>query len=398
MLSNQEPSFQCSRKVEEVDIPFEQGPIRPPSEANSLLLRLTRNCPWGRCKFCYNYRSTGKFEIRKVEELKKEIAAIKAISDNIFELSLKLGQGGKVNKQVVDVICKDGYAESFRIVAHWLYHGGQTVFLQDANSLTMKTSDLVELLSFLKTVFPRIDRITSYARSKTIAQKKLEDLKALHQAGLSRLHIGLESGSDTILAYMNKGVKAQEHIEAGRKVNAAVISLSEYIIIGLGGKKWWEEHARETAKVLNQINPDFIRVRTLAVLPLMPLSLDVERGDFILSTEEEMVKEERLLMEKLEGINSYFVSDHILNLLEEVEGKLPEEKDKMFRVIDRYLALPSEEKMMFNLGRRMNLLRRLDDLNHPLRREIVAEAMKKISPNTPESLDAMFRELRGKYI
>ena len=381
-----------------MDFTFEQGPIRPPSEANSLLLRLTRNCPWGRCKFCYNYREGGKFEIRKVEELKREITGIKVISDSILALSTKLGQGDEVNKKVVDAICRDDYPESFRTVAHWLYHGGKTVFLQDANSPAMKTPDLVEVLTFIKTTFPQIERITSYARSKTIAQKRLEDLKALHQAGLSRLHIGLESGSDTVLAYMNKGVKAQEHIEAGRKVKESAISLSEYIIIGLGGKKWWKEHAVGTAKVLNQINPDFIRVRTLAVLPVMPLALDVESGDFILSTEEGMVREERLLIENLDGIDSYFISDHILNLLEEVEGKLPEDKNRMLNVIDRYLSLPLEEKMMFNLGRRMNLFRRLDDLNHPLRRGTVSEAMKKISPDTPERLDTMIRELRGNYI
>ena len=381
-----------------MDISFEQGPIRPPSEADSLLLRLTRNCPWGRCKFCYNYHGTGKFEIRKTGELKQEIIGIREISDTIRELSLKLGQAGEVNKKVVDAICRDAYPESFRTIAHWLYHGGRTVFLQDANSPAMKNPDLVEILTFLKANFPRIDRITSYARSKTIAQKKVEDLKALHQAGLSRLHIGLESGSDTILAYMNKGVNAQEHIEAGKKVKESGISLSEYIIIGLGGKKWRKEHAVETVKVLNQINPDFIRVRTLAVLPVMPLSLDVEAGDFILSTEEEMVREERMLIENLEGIDSYFISDHILNLLEEIEGKLPGDKDRMLNVIDRYLALPFEEKMIFNLGRRMNLFRKLDDLNHPSRREIISEAMKKISPDTPERLDKMIRELRGNYI
>ena len=381
-----------------MDISFEQGPIRPPSEADSLLLRITRNCPWGRCKFCYNYRDGGKFEIRKVEELKQEITGIREISETIRELSLKLGQAGEVNRKVVDAVCRENHTQSFRSIAHWLYHGGKTVFLQDANSLAMKTPDLVEILIFLKTTLPQIERITSYARSKTIAQKKVEDLKALHQAGLSRLHIGLESGSDTILAYMNKGVKAQEHIEAGKKVKESGISLSAYIIIGLGGKKWWKEHAVDTARVLNQINPDFIRVRTLAVLPVMPLSLDVEAGDFVLSTEEEMVREERMLIENLEGIDSYFISDHILNLLDEIEGKLPGDKDRMLNVIDRYLALPFEEKMMFNLGRRMNLFRKLDDLSHPFRREIVAEAMKKISPDTPERLDKMIQELRGNYI
>jgi radical SAM superfamily enzyme YgiQ (UPF0313 family) len=381
-----------------MDISFEQGPIRPPSEADSLLLRITRNCPWGRCKFCYNYRDGDRFEIRKVEELKQEITGIRKISDTIRGLSLKLGQAGEVNRKVVDAVCRENHSQSFRTVAHWLYQGGKTIFLQDANSLAMKTPDLVEILTFLKTTLPRIERITSYARSKTIAQKKVEDLKALYQAGLSRLHIGLESGSDTILAYMNKGVKAQEHIEAGKKVKESGISLSEYVIIGLGGKKWWKEHAVDTARVLNQINSDFIRVRTLAVLPVMPLSLDVEAGDFVLSTEEEMVREERMLIENLEGIDSYFISDHILNLLEEIEGKLPGDKDRMLNVIDRYLALPFEEKMMFNLGRRMNLFRKLDDLDHPFRRGTVSEAMKKISPDTPERLDTMIRELRGKYI
>jgi biotin synthase-like enzyme len=397
MLSNKEPYFQNSREVEKVDISFEQGPIRPPSEANSLLLRLVRNCPWGRCKFCYNYRGE-RFEIRTVEELKKEITAIKEISDTISELSVKHGQGGEINKKIVDEICRDNYPQSFRTVAHWLYHGGKTVFLQDANSLTMKTPDLVEVLTFLKTIFPTIERITSYARSKTVAQKKVEDLKTLHQAGLSRLHIGLESGSDIILTYMNKGVSAGEHVKAGRKVKESGISLSEYVIIGLGGKKWWKEDAIETAKVLNQINPDFIRVRTLAVLPVMPLYHDVEEGDFVLSTEEEMIREERLFIENLQEIDSYLVSDHILNLLEEVEGKLPEDKGRMISVIDRYLALPFEEKMNFHLGRRMNLFRRLDDLNHPVRRKIVSEAMKNISPDTPERLDKTIQELRGNYI
>jgi len=380
-----------------VDISFEQGPIRPPSEADSLLLRLTRNCPWGRCKFCYNYRGE-QFEIRKVNELKKEIAAVKAISDSINELSVKLGQVGEVNKKVVDAICTDTYPQSFRTVAHWLYHGGKTVFLQDANCLAMKSHDLIEVLTFLKMNFPRIERITSYARSKTAAQKKLEDLKAMYQAGLSRLHIGLESGSDKILTYMNKGVNVGEHIEAGKRVKESGISLSEYVILGLGGRRWWKEHAIETARVLNEINSNFIRLRTLAVLPVMSLYQDVENGDFILSTEEEMVEEEKMLIENLNGIDSYLVSDHILNLLEEVEGKLPEEKDQIISVINQYLSLPFEEKMVFNLGRRMNLFRKLDDLNHPIRREIVSEAMKKISPDTPERLDKMIRELRGNYI
>lgn len=122
------------------------------------------------------------------------------------------------------------------------------------------------------------------------------------------------------------------------------------------------EHAIETANVLNQIDPDFIRVRTLKVLKSMPLYRKIERGEFVLLSDDEIVVEERLFIEKLEGIHSTFVSDHVLNLLEEVEGKLPEEKKKMLAVMDRYLALPAEEKANFRLGRRAGIYRSLDDL------------------------------------
>ena len=176
----------------------------------------------------------------------------------------------------------------------------------------------------------------------------MEELRDLYQAGLSRIHIGLETGYDPLLEYIQKGVTAQEHIDAGRKVKESGISLSEYVVLGLGGKGMWREHALETAKVLNQIDPDFIRVRTLKVLKTMALYRKMEKGEFILLSDDEVVIEERLLIETLEGITSTFVSDHILNLLEEVEGKLPEEKGKMLAVIDRYLALPQEEKDQFS--------------------------------------------------
>ncbi|MCD6352935.1 MAG: radical SAM protein, partial [Proteobacteria bacterium] len=320
---------------------FEQGPIRPPNEAKSLLVRVTRNCPWNKCGFCRTYRGE-RFSLRSLEEVKQDIVTIKNIYDEIRAVSWRLGFKGEVNQIVIQHLYegRHGHSSCFMNVAMWLYFGEGSVFLQDANNLTVKTSDLVEILSFLKKTFPDITRITTYARSKTIARRKtVEELKSLRDAGLSRIHIGLESGSDAVLDLIRKGVTAAEHIEAGRKVKKSGISLSEYVIPGLGGKKLWQQHALETARVLNQINPDYIRLRTLRVLDGAGLDEKVASGEFEPSGDEEIVREIRLMIEHLDGINSHLVSDHILNLLEEVEGKLPEDKPRMFSVIDRFSGL-----------------------------------------------------------
>jgi len=342
---------------------FEMGPIRPPSEAQSLLLRVTRNCPWNRCEFCHTYKGE-QFSFRSVEEIKKDIDRMKATYDEIRQTSWKMGFGGEINQGVIRGLLSQAgrYDQALQSVAGWLYFGGRQVFLQDANSLIVKTADLVEILKYLKEKFPFIQRITSYGRARTLAKKSVEELKELRQAGLSRIHIGLESGYDPLLQYMKKGVTAKEHVQAGRNVVESGISLSEYVMPGLGGQRWWREHAVETAKVLNQINADFIRLRTLHVRKDMPLFGKVEKGEFVRIPDDAVVSEIRLFIETLNGIQSTVVSDHILNLLEEVQGKLPEEKEKMIAVIDRYLALPAEERLRFRVGRRLGYYRSLGDL------------------------------------
>ena len=262
-------------------------------------------------------------------------------------------------------------------MALWLYAGGKSAFLQDANTMIMKTADLVEVIKFLKETLPGIERITSYARSKTVAKKKAEELAALREAGLSRLHIGLESGYDPVLQYMDKGVTAAEHIAAGKKVVASGISLSEYVVLGLGGRKMWREHALETARVLNEINPDFIRVRTLSVNKKHLLYTDVQSGDFVRQTDEEIVEEEKLLLENLE-CSASFVSDHITNLLQEIEGKLPEDKEKLLAVIARFQAMTPEERRSFIVGRRVGIYATLDDASDWRRREAVAGVMDRL--------------------
>lgn len=378
---------------------FEQGPIRPPSEAYSLLLRVTRNCPWNRCEFCHTYKGE-KFSLRTVEEVKKDIDVVREIASEVKALSWGRGYGGEITPSLVNLILQDQeqYPNGFRSVALWLYAGGKNVFLQDANSLVLGTGPLVEILGYLKETFPSVERITTYARAKTVSKKTVEELQDLYKAGLSRIHIGLETGYDPLLQYIKKGVTAQEHIDAGKKVKMSGISLSEYVILGLGGKGMWRPHATETAKVLSQINPDFIRVRTLKVLKIMPLYQKIEKGEFILLSDDEIVVEERLLIENLEGINSTFVSDHILNLLEEVEGKLPEEKEKMLAVMNRYLALSAEEKTNFRLGRRAGVYRSLDDLSNPELKSQVERALRRIESEKPGGIEKVLSDLMESFI
>jgi len=219
------------------DLSFEQGPIRPPSEARSLLVRVTRNCPWNKCAFCNSYRDTA-FSLRTVEEVKKDIRIAGDIAAEIRSLSWKMGEGGRVTGDVINHLWNhDGpHHDGYRSVGAWLYYGGESVFLQDANSLIVKTADLVEILDFIKETFPQVSRITSYCRSKTAARKSVEELKSLRAAGLSRIHIGMESGYDPLLAFIRKGTTAAEHVEGGKRIVDAGISLSEYVIPGLGAR------------------------------------------------------------------------------------------------------------------------------------------------------------------
>jgi len=355
---------------------FELGPIRPPNEAFSLLIRVTRNCPWNRCKFCPIYKGA-KFQLRSVEEVKRDIDTAKAIQDKIKEMAQKNSENPR---ETAASVYNNPPNESYRNVALWMYAGGRHAFLQDANTLIMKTADLVEIIRYLKKTFPEIDRITSYARSHTAARKSIDELKELYQAGLSRIHIGMESGYDPVLEFLDKGVTTADHITAGKNVVASGISLCEYVMLGAGGKKWWREHALETARALNQISPDYIRFRTLTIQPRMPLYNDVESGEFVRSTDEEIVEEEKVLIENL-YCPAQVVSDHMINLLPEVEGRLPGDKEKMLKVIERFQALSPEERDIYKLGRRLGLINRLDEIADVNLRAQVESVMARLGEN-----------------
>lgn len=378
---------------------FEQGPIRPPSEARSLLIRVTRNCPWNKCEFCYTYQGE-KFGLRPLEEIKQDIANARQIADSIKELSWRYGGGGVVTEAVADLIFGNPhlYGENYRSVAAWLYFGENSVFLQDANSIILKTDELLEVLKCIKENFPQVDRITSYCRSKTAGRKSVEEFKKLKEAGLNRIHIGLETGYDPLLEFIRKGSSAADHIEGGKRIVESGISLCEYVMPGLGGAKWSRENAVETARVLNEINPEYIRLRSLQVRRGTGLYEMMKKGDFQPLGDEEVLKEIRIFIERLEGIRSNIVSDHILNLLEELEGKLPEEKGRLLGVIDRFFEMPDEDRLIYRVGRRKGIFRRMEDLSNRqvyLRLKEMIEAYKK---NNPEKLDKDLDRIRQKFI
>ena len=355
---------------------FEIGPIRPPSEASSLLIRATRNCPWNRCEFCTTYKGQ-KFELRTVEEIRGDIQTAEAISERIKSLTQKLGCEGGLKEVAATIYNNPYYNASARSVALWLYFDSESAFLQDANSLIMRTPDLLQVITFLKETFPSLTRITSYGRSKTAAKKSAEELKEIHDAGLSRLHIGLETGSDHLLSYIQKGVTAKEQIRGGRNIREAGISLCEYVIPGLGGRRMSGEHVEQTARVLNEIEPDYIRLRSLHLREGMPLLKKLQQGEFELQTEDEVVEEIGVFIERLNS-RSELKSDHILNLLSEVEGNLPQDKEKILAVINRYLTLPPQEKLNFQLGRRAGIYERLDELHDLQKHEHVEQAIRRI--------------------
>lgn len=355
---------------------FETGPIRPPSEAGSLLLRLTRNCPWNRCAFCITYRGQ-QFSRRPLPEILRDIDSAAALREEIMRLSFRLGWGGRVDRQVLAQLYQQGN-ECHWLVVNWLAHGGRTVFLQDANSLLLPTAQLVQILQHIQKRLPGVQRITSYARASTLARKTIGELQELAGAGLSRLHVGMESGSDTVLRLVSKGTTADQLIEAGQKARRAGLEVSFYMMPGLGGKEHSREHARESARVLSEANPHFIRLRTLTIIPGTPLAEMTARGEFREMSEDEIIQELRLFVDNLHCRDSTLTSDHSMNLLEELGGRLPEQKQQMLDTIEAYLGLPLEERQHFQLGKRWGVYRRLADRLDPARRRQVEQAVQQL--------------------
>ena len=305
---------------------YEQPPYRPPTEGYSLLIRVTRNCPWNKCEFCSMYKGT-RFELRPVEEVKNDIKAMRRAADAIREWAWRNGHGDRVGM----------VARANGIL--WLNEGvAKNVFLADSNSVIIKTTDLVEIVRFIYETFPTVERLTSYARAKTLAKKTPDELRILREAGLTRLHVGLETGDDELLTYVQKGATSEEMIRGGRKAVEAGFELSEYVMPGLGGRERWQQHALGSARVLNAVNPHFIRLRTFSVAPGTPIEDKYNRGEFTMQSTEDLVLEVRTLVEALDVTSEFVVSDHIMNrYIWGADGKLPQDKKKIVDTLDSTL-------------------------------------------------------------
>lgn len=377
---------------------FEQGPIRPPSEAGSLLIRVTRNCPWNKCAFCATYKRK-KFSRRSMDEIKTDVDAVENIKNEIENISLKMGEGGKLTRSVLShVMSSPSLPDNFRSVGLWMASGGDTVFLQDANSIMLSTDKLVEIITYIKDKFPEVKRVTSYGRAGSLAKKSPEDYKRLHQAGLSRIHMGVESGSDEILKLISKGATAEQIITGARNAREGGVSICFYIIPGIGGVELSHANAKESARVINEGRPDFIRLRSLFIkrgTPLHQLALD---GVFTPPTEDQIVAEIRELIDNIEGVETTIVSDHILNLLEEVEGKLPESKERILGVIDEYLQAPEQDRLLFQLGRRGAGLRKFSEIKAPQVREQLVNAKAQIDKELEGGIPEYIEEMKNRFL
>ena len=372
---------------------FEQGPIRPPSESDSLLIRVTRNCPWNRCTFCGLYKGE-RFSRRPVAHVLRDIDTVLRAVDRQREA----WESGEASGQpLADPCMAQGDWLAQHAARNWLRAGVRSVFLQDSNSLIIKPDHLTTILEHLTSAFPSIERITSYARSQTIARMAEADLARLAAAGLNRIHIGLESGCDMVLAQVRKGAGRHTHILAGCKVRAAGIELSEYYMPGLGGRALSRQHALESAETLNRINPEYIRLRTLALPDGLELAREQAAGRFTKMNDRETAEELLLFLQSLSGITSRVRSDHILNLFEEIDGTLPGDRERMLAVIRRFLTMDPAEQMLYQIGRRTGLFRRLDDRLDPgLRRQ--AQAFVERWRVTPGNVDAICDELIKRFI
>lgn len=296
--------------------PFEQGPIRPPSEADSMLVRVSRNCPWSRCAFCSVYNGQ-RFSLRPVDEV-------------VADLDAMLGY----------------YGPNVR-----------TVFLQDANALLTPPDQLEAILLALVERFPKVDRITTYARSHTLVHRKLEDLVRLREAGLNRVHIGFESGSDEVLNMVNKGTTRAQQILGGQRAREAGFQVSEYWMPGLGGIALTDLHASESASALRAIKPHFIRLRTTAVMRGTPLASRRDDGTFVELDEVAKVREIRAFLAALDDLECRIESDHGLNLLMELRGNLPDDLPGLLALCDGFLNAPAEQQQACIAARRRGGIR-----------------------------------------
>ncbi|WP_020589949.1 radical SAM protein [Desulfobacter curvatus] len=375
---------------------YEQGPLYPANDAYSLLLRLIRNCPWNRCSFCPVYKKQ-KFSIRSVEDIIKDIDLVRTYIDRLLQENatpIAFDQE-RIHSIYTGFEIRDRVA--FNNTVKWYAAGMASIFLQDANPLVMNPKDLLFILGHIRDCFPQTETIAVYARSSTILQLPDDTLEQLYKLGLNRIHLGLESGSNLALNRMRTGVDRAGHIEAGKRIRQTGIELYAYVVPGLGGVDLSIEHALETAEALNAINPDVIKIRTLGLSPSTELAHWQLRGMFEKPGDAMIATEIRLMLEALDNIQSRIKSDHILNLFETVTGKIPHDKEKMIGVIDRFFELAPQERILYQIGRRMGFFKGLEDMEASPQMDQVRLACENYGV-TPKNVDQILDRLMMRFV
>jgi len=266
---------------------------RPPSEANSLIIQVTEGCSHNKCKFCCMYKCK-QFRIKTKEELIEHIKWLKNY-DTLPE----------------------------------------RIFLADGNVLCLKTDKILELLELVKNEFPTVKRISSYSGPLDLIRKTEEELRTINQAGLELLYMGVESGSNKVLSYMNKGVNQNEMIEAGQKAKKAGFKLSCMIISGLGGTELIEEHATQSAKVISAINPDYFSLLRLVVDEQSELAEDIKQGKFHLASPLQIIDENIMMLENMELKDCIFRANHVSNHINQA-GILNKDKEILIQRLKRF--------------------------------------------------------------
>lgn len=284
---------------------YEGALYRPPSEAYSLIVQVTIGCTHNKCTFCSMYKDK-QFRVRSL--------------DKIIE-DFKMARG------------------SYRYV--------KRIFLADGDALAIRTGDLEKILFHIRESFPECERVGIYGSPKAILSKSVDELKYLHSLGLKIVYLGVESGSEKILKNINKGVTREEMIEAGRRVVESGIELSITIISGLGGNEDSMEHARESAKIINEIRPHYVGVLTLLVENGTPIYEDVQSGKFELLTPREVLMETKEMIKNINVENCIFRSNHASNYIS-LKGTLSKDKDLILSQIEEGLQIVNlEEKEFF---------------------------------------------------
>lgn len=273
---------------------YEGTVYRPPSEAYSLIVQVTVGCSHNRCTFCNMYKDK-KFKIRKLEDIFED-----------FEMA----------------------RQAYRTV--------KRIFLADGDALIIKTEDLEAILIKIKSLFPECDRIGIYATPKAILRKSEEELIKLKNLGIDIIYLGVESGSDEVLKDVNKGVTSKEMIEAGQKVKKTGIKLSATLISGLGGKEKWKTHAIESARVISEINPDYLGLLTLMVEPNTEINERLKSGELTLLSPIEVMMETRELVRNLNVDKCTFRSNHASNYAP-LAANLNKEKEALLEQLDHII-------------------------------------------------------------